>query len=66
MNKEMFRNFAPVLESEVLDEQQMNALEAGGTCEKGCKKSCKPGEQNRITEYFVKGAGNPEDINELK
>ena len=42
----MFKNFAPVLESEVLDEQQMNTLEAGAKCESGCKKACLGGGQN--------------------
>ena len=62
MNKEMFRNFAPVLESEVLDEHQMNALEAGGKCESGCKKSCKPGEQNKIKWEF--NGVTPEEVKE--
>ena len=44
--KQMFKNFSSVAEAEVLSQQQMDALEAGGSCQSGCKKSCKPGNQN--------------------
>ena len=38
-NKRMFKDFGSVADSEVLDQHQMDALEAGGNCESGCKKS---------------------------
>ena len=66
MSYEKFQNFGSVLESEVLDEQQMNSLEAGGSCEKGCKKSCKPGNQKEYTHYTVPGPVSIEQINELE
>ena len=52
-NNTLFNNFAPVLESEVLDVEDLAMLEAGRaeaecakSCAEGCKKSCKPGNQN--------------------
>lgn len=45
-NKKLFSKFSSILESEILDDVQMNALEAGSSCEESCKKSCKPGNQN--------------------
>lgn len=58
-NKVMFEKFGSVLETEVLDQQQMNALEAGGSCESGCKKSCKMGNQNHYREVNI---NSPKDI----
>lgn len=45
-NKRMFKDFASVAEAEVLDQNQLDALEAGDSCEAGCKKDCKIGHQN--------------------
>ena len=49
-----FQRFGSVLEAEVLDEQQMNSLEAGGNCDWGCKKSCQPGNQNENKKVTIK------------
>ena len=32
-NKKLFSKFSSILESEILDDVQMNALEAGSSCE---------------------------------
>ncbi len=45
-NKLSFSNFASITESQILDDAQMNAIEAGSSCELSCKKSCQPGNQN--------------------
>ena len=58
-NKRMFKDFGSVADSEVLDQHQMDALEAGGNCESGCKKSCKMGNQNHYREVNI---NSPKDI----
>ena len=61
--KTMFNNFASVSESEMLNAIQMQALEAGGSCEAGCKKSCKPGNQNiKETHPYVLSMGEAQDL----
>ena len=57
-NKKLFSDFSSVLETEILDDLQMNAIEAGGACQQSCKKSCQPGNQN----YNI-GNGNNMNIN---
>lgn len=46
IGKHDFQQFGTIMQSELLDEQQMNSLQAGGKCEIGCKKSCYAGNQN--------------------
>ncbi len=41
-----FTKFASIKESQILDDAQLNAIEAGSSCEQSCKKSCQPGNQN--------------------
>ena len=61
--KTMFNNFASVSESEMLNATQMQALEAGGSCEAGCKKSCKPGNQNiKETHPYVLSMEQAQDL----
>ena len=65
-NKRMFKDFGSVADSEVLDQQQMDALEAGGNCESGCKKACMPGRQNTAHIYDIQGPVDTEEVNKLK
>lgn len=67
MNKQkLFKDFASVMEAEVLDQSQMDSIEAGGSCNNGCKKSCKPGNQNTVTEIILPSGTTTDQINELK
>ena len=67
MSYEKFQNFGSVLEAEVLDEQQMNSLEAGAKCQGGCKKSCQPGNQNSNVEVEIESDFyiSPENIQKV-
>lgn len=42
INVKALSEFSSILESEVLNDVQMNALEAGSRCESGCKQACHP------------------------
>lgn len=56
-----FSQFASIAESQILDDAQMNAIEAGDSCTQSCKKSCQPGNQNSNI-----GNGNSADISKDK
>lgn len=43
---ELFSNFASVMETEFLDQTQMDSLQGGAKCEAACKKGCTLGRQN--------------------
>lgn len=63
----IFKDFASVMEAEVLDPSQMDSIEAGAsTCGAGCKKSCKPGNQNTFTEINLPPGTSADDINDLR
>lgn len=49
----IFKDFASVMEAEVLDQSQMDSLEGGAKCEGGCKKACMGGGQNSTTRLVV-------------
>lgn len=59
INVKALSEFSSILESEVLNDVQMNALEAGSRCESGCKQACHPGNQNKNTGN---GNGSANDI----
>ncbi len=56
-----FSQFASIAESQILDDAQMNAIEAGDSCTQSCKKSCQPGNQNTNV-----GNGNSAEVDKLK
>lgn len=56
-----FSQFASIAESQILDDAQMNAIEAGDSCTQSCKKSCQPGNQNSNV-----GNGNSVDLSKLQ
>ena len=55
MEKHPISKIASIIESEILDDAQLNELEAGDSCEQSCKKSCSPGNQN---SNIGNGSGN--------
>ncbi len=56
-----FSQFASIKESQILDDAQMNAIEAGDSCVQSCKKSCQPGNQNTNV-----GNGNSTEVGKLE